>query len=134
MSNFVKKYFNTNVIVVNDIGAVCFFPDARIIDLAGLATFETAQLIVKKDWDTEAYKSLFTRKGADIAIAYEKKVKKLNQPWEECGRMTISQNIICGEPEIIFYAVKPYYRKPLIDALREFSETLSEDIKVSIVE
>jgi hypothetical protein len=39
-ARFVQRYYPTETVVVNDIGAVCYFTEARVIDMFGLGDIE----------------------------------------------------------------------------------------------
>jgi hypothetical protein len=71
MAGFVKKYYDGQTIVINDLGAIALYTKARPVDMAGLATLETAQAVVQRHYDTEFLGQLAHDKGAEIAIIYK---------------------------------------------------------------
>jgi len=44
MARFIKKYYPLQAVAVNDIGGVCFYTDARILDIFGLGDIEPLQI------------------------------------------------------------------------------------------
>ncbi len=39
-ARFLKKYYNRSKVVANDIGAICYFSDIHLLDIAGLGSKE----------------------------------------------------------------------------------------------
>jgi hypothetical protein len=131
MARFVRAYYNDDAILLNDIGAVSYFTDSRIIDLVGLASPEISVLRQKEAFTNEYLTDLTDRQGAEIAIVYDgwfTEEKELPDDWILAGKWRIAGNFIAGWWEVSFYAVREAYHPRLVQALRAFSPQLPVDV------
>ncbi|MEO8712251.1 MAG: hypothetical protein ABI405_09025 [Parafilimonas sp.] len=131
MANFVKKYYNTDTIAANDIGAVSYFNKANIIDLWGLANMQVAKA-KKNNTDTpEFLNELANNKHTDFAIVYDSWFDSaLLNNWQKVATWQIKNNVICGDATVSFYAVKPNTASSLKTNLLEYQKLLPADITV----
>ncbi len=133
-AQFVKEYYNDNIIALNDIGAVAFYTDARCIDLWGIASLEVATAIQEGKYNTDKINEVAVMPNAKIAIVFEKWFDKyggLPQRWKKAGEWTIPDNIVCGDERVSIYAVDKFNYNKLLRALNAFSEKLPQSVKQS---
>ena len=131
MGDFVKKYYNTDTIAVNDIGAVSFFTDSKIIDLWGLANMQVAK--AKKDkYDTPAFLNTLTNnEHVNVAIVYDSWFdSSLLKNWKKVATWQIQNNVICGDATVSFYATKANAESSLKTNLTTFQQSLPADVTV----
>lgn len=131
MGDFIKKFYNTDTIAVNDIGAVSFFNQSTIIDLWGLANMDVAK--AKKDGhDTPAFLNEIVEKNkVEFAIVYDSWFDDaLLHKWKKVATWQIENNVICGDATVSFYAIKPGSDKTLIRNLTTYQSLLPADVTV----
>ena len=109
MALFVKEYYGDGPVVLNDVGNVAFYTDARIIDLWGLATLETARMLLEGRYTQENVDSLVREKGGRIAVLYGDVFAQryFPVPWEEVGLWYLlgPRRFVVGNKTVYFYAV-----------------------------
>lgn len=137
MAHFVKTFFPDNTIVMNDIGAVCYFTDIHCIDAYGLATIEIAKAKKVKAYDCDMLDSLSVKKNADLAIVYPQWINsgymfsnysagKTPSAWKKAGSLILGKsNYVIGGDTVSFYAIKENYFDSLRTSLRLSKKTLS---------
>ena len=133
-AQFVKEYYNDNIVALNDIGAVAFYSDARCIDLWGIANLEVAAAIKEGKYNTDKINELAVMPNAKIAFVFEKWFDKyggLPQRWKKAGEWTIPDNIACGDERVSIYAVDKFNYNKLLRALNAFSGKLPAVVKQS---
>ena len=131
MGNFIKKFYNTDTIAVNDIGAVSFFNQSTIVDLWGLANMDVAK--AKKDgYDTPEFLNEIVQKNkVEFAIVYDSWFDDaLLHKWKKVATWQIENNVICGDATVSFYAIKPESDETLIKNLTTYQSLLPTDITV----
>lgn len=131
MGDFIKKYYDTDIIAVNDIGAVSFFNNSEIIDLWGLANMQVAKA-KKENKATPAYlNSVVKEHQVDFAIVYDSWFDStLLKHWRKVADWTIENNVICGDATVSFYAVKQSNDSLLKKNLEHFRQQLPADVSV----
>jgi hypothetical protein len=119
-------------VVLNDIGAVAFFNDVRVLDIVGLATMETAIQTRAGTLTPAAIAALAEAQGARVAILYPPEAYELHQPrqWLELARWVIPDNVAAGHPEVVIYLIDPAAEADLRAALEAFAPTLPAGIVV----
>jgi hypothetical protein len=132
MGHFLARYYPGQSIAANDIGAINFLADLHTLDLAGLASMETARLRLDHAYTASNLQQIAATKKIRMAILYEKWfVGKIPPHWIKVGEWQIPNNIICGDDKVAFFAVSPDEYQALRKNLIEFSAQLPPEVKVS---
>ena len=129
MALFIKKYYNGKTVALNDIGAVDYMADIRLIDLAGLSTREVMDLNKRGRLDDREIYRICKDANVKIALLYRQWFAALPSEWVKTGTLTIPNNVICGGDTVSIYAVDPSEREQLLKHLNEFSQILPKDVK-----
>jgi len=131
MAMFLRAYYDGSAIAANDIGAINYFADLECLDLWGLATTEVARAKREGKYDTSLIHALGERSHAKIAIVYDSWLDEYGGvplEWTPVGRWRISDNIVCRDDTISFYAVDPAETEHLIQSLRAFASHLPKGV------
>jgi len=95
MGNFVKKYYDINAIAVNDIGAVSYFNQAKILDLWGLANIQVAKAKKNNSSTPEFLSTVTNNDHIDFAIVYDSWFDPaLLSKWQKVATWQIENNVI----------------------------------------
>lgn len=71
MGQFIKQEYAPGVsVALNDLGAVSYFADAKIVDLWGLGTIEVARAKRRGDYNTATIHQLVTTRQVDVVMVY----------------------------------------------------------------
>ncbi|HWJ89835.1 MAG TPA: hypothetical protein VNR87_01920 [Flavisolibacter sp.] len=71
MGRFLQKFYPDEGVAANDIGAVAYFTNGRVVDLWGLGDFDIAKSRRKKYWTPSFLDTISRRKNARLAIVYD---------------------------------------------------------------
>jgi hypothetical protein len=131
MARFVGRYYSGDTIVLNDIGAVCYYVDIRLVDPVGLDGVEIARRRLAGTYRTALVGDIARREHARIAIVYERFMKLTGdapEDWRPIGTWRILNNMVCGDDVVTFYALRPE-EVPLLRAhLLEFNPGLPPSV------
>lgn len=106
MAAFTKKYYNQSAVALNDIGAVAYFTNAKIIDLWGLANIEITKSKKLHYWTPQFLDSLCRANKVQMAIIYDSWFSdSLTKRWKKAATWKIQNNIICGDSIVSFYSL-----------------------------
>jgi hypothetical protein len=134
MAHFLKKYYQNQSVVVNDIGAINFITDIRCLDLWGLANREIAGLILQGRY-TSAELESFVRSGhGRIAIIYDNYLNisgGIPRDWMLVARWKILNNVVCSFDTVSFYALNKNEIAYLIYSLNRYSSHLPAEVVIS---
>jgi len=120
MAAFVGRFYPNGPVVINDIGAICFYTDAPIVDLVGLANMDAARARLDGSMSTQTIRTL--SQGANIAIVYENWYTPfggLPAEWVKAGEWTLPDTAMIGHT-VSFFAVDPSEAERLRAALTEY--------------
>ncbi|MDX1993847.1 MAG: hypothetical protein SF029_15780 [bacterium] len=139
MARFLDAYYPGAVVAANDIGAINYFADLRLVDLYGLGTIEIARAKQSNTYSTETLRQVTTEQGAQIAVIYEPWYEPYGgvpPEWMLVGRWALppEKNVVLGYHEVSFYAIDPLYADPLREHLREFADQLPESVQIALRE
>ncbi|MDT8898094.1 hypothetical protein QYE77_07410 [Thermanaerothrix sp. 4228-RoL] len=123
MARFVRQFYNQSTVVLNDIGAVSYFTDAHVVDLAGLATREVAQARLNGTFGPQIISDL-TRRADAVMIYTAWFPEELPAAWQIVGEWTIPENLICGDDTVTFLAPRADTAATLRTNLRTFAPYL----------
>lgn len=134
-AQFVAKYYNNSTIAVNDLGAMSFYTDARILDIYGLGSKEPVYYLEETGKYNKSEVDSWTKQhSAEIAILQPEWIvitPRIPDSWQMVGQWNTPQNVAFGDTTIGIYAVKSSKKAELIKNLREFSSAIPEEIKQS---
>lgn len=125
LAQFLKKYYHSETIVANDIGAITYFTNIEVLDMYGLGSTGVAKYKYKNpDGNNFSYfmEELSHRKNARIAVIYPEWFgKQIPKNWVLVGKWKMSDFRNPHIRYVNFYAVTksdiPYLRK----SLKEFN-------------
>jgi hypothetical protein len=131
MAMFTKKFYNKSTIALNDIGAVSYFTDAKIIDLWGLADIEVTRAKKQHYWTSTFLDDLCRRNNVQSAIIYDSWFSdSLSSRWNKVATWEIQNNVICGDSIVSFYSLDSSSKKILKEQLKEFERQLPSTVVV----
>ncbi len=128
---FLSKYYEGEGVAANDIGAIDFLADIRVLDVWGLANIDVAKAIRKKYYTTDFVSNLAAKKNIRIAVIYDIALQEyggIPSQWIKLGAWKISNNIVCGDDSVSFYAVDTSEADNLMRNLKDFSSHLPKDV------
>ena len=71
MGLFLAHFYQGQTIAANDIGAIDYLADIRLLDLWGLGSIQVAELRLQKHYNTDKIYILAKDTAASIALVYE---------------------------------------------------------------
>jgi hypothetical protein len=136
MGLFLREFYQGQGVAANDIGAINYLADIRCVDLFGLGDVEPIRLVMEGKYDRQQIFNFVKRNDVKIAVIYERWYQRfggLPRRWQKVGTWRISDNLVCAEDEVAFYAVDPGEAANLNKNLRAFSHRLPEDVLQYVV-
>jgi len=131
MGQFLKKYYDQDVVAANDIGAAGYYTNAHIVDLWGLGSIEVARSRKGHYWTPAFLDSLVRAKGARLALVFDEWFDPaLLHKWTKVASWQIPDNVICGSDVVCFYAIRPEDVAAMRRNLREYQSSLPGDVRV----
>ena len=98
---------NYKSVVVNDIGAVCYYNDIRILDVLGLGTNEVVNAIRKNEYNREYLAELADKKKCEAAFLYNGILDfELPKNWMLADSIKIENNVICWDDVVYVYRIE----------------------------
>lgn len=133
MGMFLQHYYPNAVVAANDIGAITFLTDIKVLDLVGLASVEVLNLKMQHQYSQEHIGVLSHNVGTQIAIVYDSwlRMSGLNADslgWKKIGEWIIQNNVVCGSDAVSFYAAQPNEESLLKKHLQEYSSMLPKTV------
>jgi hypothetical protein len=133
MARFIQEYYNNEMVVLNDIGFVCFYSDIKLIDLIGLGDQEITALRVNKNYNGNILNSIVMEKKGKISIVYERWFRSADYEhmfdgWVKVEEWTIPDNVVCGDDRVSIFAVDTSAAGSLIRNLKAFHGSLPDDV------
>jgi hypothetical protein len=134
MGRFLAAHYSGRGVVANDIGAITWLADFKLLDIAALASVEVADARRRNAISAEFLQRLAGEQDMDIGVAYENWLpwNRLPPKWIPVGEWTIPDNVICAEPTVLFFAVDPAEAGPLARRLREFAPSLPAAVRSTV--
>ncbi len=68
---FLKDFYQEQPVAVNDIGAISYFANSRVVDLFGLASMEVANAYRERRFDRDTIDQITQKEGVRVAIVYD---------------------------------------------------------------
>ena len=139
MARFLARYYDGRAVAVNDIGAISWYADVRLLDLWGLANIETAHLLMRGVLDGPAIVRMAVDRSVAIAFVYDDVLGERNPDgtvtpppgWTKVATWTLASNVVVGSSEVCAYSVAPGEEPPLREHLRAFARELPAEVRVT---
>lgn len=138
MGLFLGRFYRGVPVAVNDIGAVSYLSDTRVVDLEGLGTLDVARVRSKGFLSEQQIDQLTKAHGVRMAILFDRLFKNgqmaregLPPQWVKVGEWRILNNLVCWDDRVAFFAVDPSEETRLVEALRQFRGQMPLDIEQS---
>lgn len=123
-ARFIERFYGDDVVMVNDIGAPCFYSDAKILDIYGLGTKEPLEFRREPNgYDKDDLEKWAREEGAKIAIVqmgWGQITGRLPESWTYVALWDVPRNVVFGDTEIGWFATSEDEVEPLTAALAEF--------------
>jgi hypothetical protein len=127
MAKLLKESFNNSTIVANDIGAISYFSDIRLYDLAGLGTTDIFNI---KQHHPAQFETYVNSLNYDLMIVYN--VWNINKR-KKIAELTIQDNHVCGADVVSFYVPeKSANTEYAYAALEKLKKEIPKDITLNI--
>lgn len=141
MAYFLKKYMNDATIMANDIGAISYYTDIKLIDLVGLASTDVLRSRLKyhKTGVIDELNKTINSKKYDLIMMYDSwfsdtspiPITILNK--EKIAELSIKNNRICGDYFVSFYVSKSSSKKQkILQDLEKFKSEIPKDVTLKI--
>jgi hypothetical protein len=124
MGLFLKQFYHGESVAANDIGAVSYFGNIKLLDLWGLGSLEVAKLKMEGLYNTQQIRDLAKQKKVKIIMVYDDWFKKyggIPSNWIKVGEWKISNNVVAGGDTVSFYAIDLENENKLIENMKIFS-------------
>jgi hypothetical protein len=132
MGQFLKKYYFNSTVSANDIGAVAYYTNSKVIDLWGLGTIEVSRSRRKRYWNAEFLDSLCKQKNVRLAIIYDSWFQNaFEDRWQKIAEWKIPDNVVCGDDTVSFYAVDSTIAPQLKRNLEQYQAKLPAEVAVT---
>ena len=143
-ARFVARYYDDKTVVVNDLGAVTFFTNARVLDLYGLGSIRAMRLRkspsgLSQD-DVAAWAAEERASIAIVTGGFEPIVKRIPDAWVKVAEWRAPPSVVwAAEPSQEshsawwVYAVEPAHAPTLAAQLEEYAGGLPAGVEQSIL-
>jgi hypothetical protein len=136
-ARFLHEYYPTSTVVVNDIGAVAYFTDCRLLDMYGLGNMEPVRYRRNKSGYTKEQVSEWTTaEDAEIAVLqvqWREVSSRIPNSWVKVAEWEMPRNVIFGDTRIGFFAVKADMADALASHILAFRSKLPKDLQVNMM-
>ncbi|ACU61160.1 hypothetical protein [Chitinophaga pinensis] len=132
MGTFLHSSYQHTAIAANDVGAVSYLSNNKILDLWGLGNNEVAAGKLHGQYSPEFLQQFSEKEKVKIAVVYDTWFdSKLLQQWKKVASWKITNNVICGGDEVFFYAVDPAEATSLYNKLAAYKPLLPPNVTVT---
>ena len=133
MAHFLQRYYRGAVVGVNDVGAVSYYADVRLLDLWGLGNAQVARARLAGRYQRPHFDQITRQARLQVAIIYHTWFTMLIPAhWRRAGTWTIPHNVACGQDTVAFYAPSAAGARRLSRQLRAYSPSLPKPVLQAI--
>ena len=130
MARFLSRFYNHQTVAANDIGAISYLGDVRIVDLWGLGSNEVTKARKGGYWNAGFLQQFVLKEKAGIAVVYESWFPpELIAHWQKAGTWQVGYSHTLGDTKVSFYAIDPKQIETLKKNLQQFTPQLPADVK-----
>jgi hypothetical protein len=125
MGLFLRELPPGSTVMANDIGAIAYLADVRLVDLYGLATQETARARREGHVDRALLERLAAKTPPAAVVVYRSWFADALPPdWTEVATWKVPEMIVVADRVVTFYAPGPEAAARLRSALTAFAPRL----------
>ncbi len=131
MARFVQRFYNGAGVAANDIGAIDYFADLRLLDTWGLADYDVFKARRQETYNQQTLRRLLAKHDVQLVMVYSVWASDyggLLPEWIPVGKWTIPNNAICAADTVTFYAPDTREVPRLTHALQAFAPDLPGDV------
>jgi len=134
MGWFCRNYLGNETVAVNDIGAIAWNSNVKVMDCVGLSDNEIMRTVLTKPgFNPFTFKKIAKERNAHYAILFPNVYWPLHDSnWVECGKFITKDNLVCADSTVLFFALDAAQASKLKLALKEFKKTASSGCEVLI--
>lgn len=133
MARFVARYYDSDAVALNDIGAVSYGSHARVFDLAGLASLDVTRARRAGRFDAAFINAWLDAGEVPVAIVYDAwftGTRRFADRWTRVARWVTDEQTHAVESAVTFYARTPADAVRLREQLLDFEPTLPTGVTV----
>ena len=124
-----------STVMANDIGAIAYLADVRLIDLYGLATQETARARREGRVDRELLARLAAPAAPAAVVIYRSWfADAIPSDWIQVGTWKVPEEVVVADRTVTFYATRPAEAALLARALQAFQAHLPTSVSARIAD
>jgi hypothetical protein len=141
MAHLVRSRFADSVVAANDIGAIEYFSDARVLDVAGLANRDIFRARRSGGYTTAFLHHEAQADHVKVAMVYDSWLQPGNlnslgpssvpPDWIRIAQWSIPGRLQLGDRTVSFYAVDPGEAGQVRNALNQYAAQLPQEVQVS---
>ncbi|WP_153397610.1 hypothetical protein [Chryseobacterium vaccae] len=136
-AKFLNLFYNSSKVVANDIGAVSYYTDIHLLDIAGLGSVETVPFNENKGKFDKRFEDFLARycfeNKYDLAIVYEGWLQGHVPPhWKKAAVLKIGEKITVARQEVSVYSINEKNLVQLKQNIRKFN--WNKNVTVTITE
>jgi hypothetical protein len=130
----VQRYYDDEAVVANDIGAIAYLSDAKVLDIVGLGSNEP--IAFRRGgtaYDASDVERWARKRGARIALVkveLEPWRALVPKDWKRVVTWRLPRNNVFNDHLLSFYARDGASARQLESRMREFAVTLPPEIKL----
>ncbi|SDI54649.1 hypothetical protein [Chryseobacterium jejuense] len=136
-AKFLHQFYNTSKVVANDIGAISYFTNIHLLDIAGLASVETIHFNENKKGFDQKFGNFLSKycldHQYDIAVVYEGWLQGyVPSYWKKAGTLKIEDKITVARLEVSIYSIDTKNLEELKQNIKKFD--WNKNVTVTIIE
>ncbi len=133
MGKFLKQYYPGVSVAANDIGAVSFLSDSRIMDVWGLGNNEIARSKLTGTYSNDYLKTFLNKEDVKVAVIYKDWYgPSLYGKWTEVGSWAIQDNVVCADRIVHFFVLDSADAPALRKHLEAYKASLPASVESKI--
>lgn len=135
MASFLKRHYPDATIAANDVGAITYYTNIRLVDLMGLGTLEIADWRMQQSLSPQKIEALTQQRGVTLAIVYDSWFRApdgrslLPPTWVKVAHWRIPHNVVCAGDTVSIYSATAQGVDQLKESLRQFAPELPKDVQ-----
>lgn len=136
-ARFLNTYYNRSKVVANDIGAITYYTDIHLLDIAGLGSKETIPFNQNKKKADKYFKQFLSRytidNSYDIAVIYDPWLEgQIPSNWKKAAVLKITNPVTVAREEVSVYSVNQRNLRLLKENIRKFN--WNKNVKVTMMD